>query len=255
MLLAQVCSQQPTANRETTIVTEKVFYQDRYLRELSATVTGAAGAWVTFDKTIFYPEGGGQPGDTGNVQAKGKALHIIDTRKGENPDDIEHLLDTEDHGLVAGDEVRMSLDWERRYRHMRMHTCMHLVSALVPVPVTGGSVGAEKSRLDFDLGEHSLDKEDLTTRLNALIASDAPILFENLTDAELDANPGLVRTMSVEPPRGSGVIRMVRIKDIDFQPCGGTHVNSIGEIGAMRVAKIENKGKRNRRVHLVFADA
>ena len=135
---------------------------------------------------------------------------------------------------------------------MRMHTSMHLLGALIPVPVTGGSVGAEKSRLDFDIGDHQLDKEDLTRRINELVVEAHPIAFGTISEAELDERPELVRTMSVQPPRGAGDIRTVRIEGVDFQPCGGTHVNNTSEIGAVRVSKIENKGKRNRRVHLVL---
>ncbi len=235
--------------------TRQVYYQDAYQKELDATVLGVDGDRVLLDQTIFYPEGGGQPGDTGDLTcpAANQSLAITDTRKGE-AGAIWHQLETADHGLKAGDAVRVTLDWDRRYRHMRMHTGMHLLGSLIPVPVTGGSVGADKSRLDFDLGDHLVDKDDLTERMNALIEADHAVTFETITDAELDAKPELVRTMSVQPPRGSGVIRMVRISDVDFQPCGGTHLNRVGEIGRVRISKIENKGKRNRRMHLVFED-
>ncbi|MEK9821557.1 MAG: alanyl-tRNA editing protein, partial [Gammaproteobacteria bacterium] len=146
------------------------------------------------------------------------------------------------------------IDWQRRHRHMRMHTAMHLLGSLIPVPVTGGKVGEEKSRLDFNLGDHQIDKEDLTAQLNALVASAKDVGIESITENELDENPGLVRTMSVQPPRGVGDIRMIRVADIDYQPCGGTHVKNIGEIGRIRVSKIENKGRQNRRVHLIFDD-
>lgn len=238
-------------------MTRKVFYEDSYLKTLTATVTDIDGEWIVLDQTIFYPEGGGQPGDTGTLAttAPGKTgkFCILETRKGNAPDSIRHRLDSDSHGLGIGDVVDLALDWDRRYRHMRMHTGMHLLGSLIPVPVTGGSVGAEKSRLDFDVGELELDKDDLTRRMNALIAEGHDIRFESITDEELDANPGLVRTMSVQPPRGAGVIRMVRVLDVDFQPCGGTHINNTSEIGPVAIAKIENKGKRNRRVHLVFA--
>jgi len=233
-------------------MTEKLFTDDSYLTEVKATITAVDGDWVEFDKTIFYPLGGGQPGDTGQLSTSAYTLNIVDTRKGGSLDSIRHQVEPPDHNLQAGDEVVLNLNWERRHKHMRMHTCMHLLGSLIPVPVTGGSVGAEKSRLDFDLGEHTIDKEELTARLNELIQADAPLRFESITDAELDANPDLVRTMSVQPPRGSGVIRMVRIEGVDYQPCGGTHVNKVSEIGPVRVKKIENKGKRNRRVHIVF---
>ena len=148
--------------------------------------------------------------------------------------------------------LSLAIDWDRRYRLMRMHTSMHLLGSLIPVPVTGGKVGAEKSRLDFNLGDHQLDKEELTEQMNALIQAGYDIGLEAITEAELDDNPGLVRTMSVQPPRGVGDIRMVRVKDVDFQPCGGTHVGNTREIGRVRISKIENKGRQNRRVQLVL---
>lgn len=241
--------------------TRQVYYEDSYLKSLDATVVTVSGEWIELDQTIFYPTGGGQPGDTGKLISQGREYAITDTRKGDAPGSIRHQLETADHNLAPGDIVNTTLDWDRRYRHMRMHTSMHLLGSLIPVPVTGGSVGAEKSRLDFDLGDHEIpDKDDLTAKLNALISAAHPVKFESITDAELDANPGLVRTMSVQPPRGAGTVRMVRITgqaqegdaDVDYQPCGGTHINNVSEIGPVRVSKIENKGKRNRRIHLVF---
>ncbi|MGI9249525.1 MAG: alanyl-tRNA editing protein [Woeseiaceae bacterium] len=231
----------------------RAYYDDSYQKELTATVTAVKDEWIELDETIFYPLGGGQPGDTGVLTAPdGRTHKVLDTRKGDSPEQIKHQLDTGDHGLRPGDSVDTAIDWERRFKHMRMHTSMHLLGSLIPVPVTGGSVGAEKSRLDFDLGEHQIDKEDLTTRINALIQQAHPVVFGAITEAELDQRPELVRTMSVQPPRGAGDIRTVRIEDVDFQPCGGTHVNNTNEIGAVRISKIENKGKRNRRVHLLL---
>jgi len=229
------------------------YYDDSYLRHLSAKVTAVDGEWIELDRTIFYPLGGGQPGDTGHFVAPGgDTFKVVDTRKGDSSDTIRHQLETADHGLSPGDEVDTEIDWDRRYKHMRMHTSMHLLGSLIPVPVTGGSVGAEKSRLDFDLGDHQIDKEDLTTRMNALVAEAHPVVFGTIAETELDERPELVRTMSVQPPRGAGDIRTVRIEGVDYQPCGGTHVNNTSEIGAVRVSKIENKGKRNRRVHLLL---
>mgnify|MGYP001030140824 FL=1 len=237
-------------------MTEKVFYSDTYLQTLNAKVTAVDGPWVEFDQTLFYPEGGGQPGDTGSIQLTAQAsdvhYQVLDTRKGEASTSICHLIDNADHTLQVGDVISMTLDWDRRYRHMRMHTCLHLLGALVPAPVTGGAVGADKSRLDFDIGDLQLDKDTLTAGLNALIQEAKAISLETIDDAALDANPELVRTMSVQPPRGSGSIRMVRIETVDFQPCGGTHIRNTAEIGPVRVSKIENKGKRNRRIHVVF---
>jgi misacylated tRNA(Ala) deacylase len=231
----------------------RTYYEDSYKKELRAKVTLVNGEWIELDATIFYPLGGGQPGDTGELTGPaGKTHKVLDTRKGDSYEQIRHQLDTEAHGLIPGDTVDIAIDWERRFKHMRMHTCMHLLGSLIPVPVTGGSVGAEKSRLDFDLGEHTLDKEDLTTRINTLVRGAHPIVFGTITEAELDERPELVRTMSVQPPRGVGDIRTVRVQDVDYQPCGGTHVNNSSEVGVVRISKIENKGKRNRRVHLLL---
>ena len=177
---------------------------------------------------------------------------VLDTRKGAASGQVRHQLDSTDHGLAPGDPVDTALDWERRYKHMRMHTSMHLLGSLIPAPVTGGSVGAEKSRLDFDLGDHQINKEDLTTRMNELVNGAHAVQFGTISEAELDEKPELVRTMSVHPPRGAGDIRTVRIADVDYQPCGGTHVNNTQEIGKVLISKIENKGKRNRRVHIVL---
>ena len=236
-------------------MTRAVYYEDSYRKRLDATVTGVDGEWIVLDETIFYPEGGGQPGDTGVfTDGGGNEFAVVDTRKSRGEAEIRHQVETADHGLEAGDTLQTRIDWERRYRHMRMHTSLHILGSLIPVPVTGGSVGAEKSRLDFDLGDHQIDKNDLTERMNRLIAEGHAVFFESITEAQLDENPGLVRTMSVQPPRGAGEIRMVRIQDVDYQPCGGTHLNDIAEIGKVRVSKIENKGKRNRRVHLILED-
>ena len=231
----------------------KAYYDDSYQKTLLATITAVDGDWIEFDQTLFYPLGGGQPGDTGVlVIPDGSQYKVIDTRKSDAPGQIKHQVDTDAHGLKVGDTVHTALDWERRYKHMRMHTCMHLLGSLIPVPVTGGSVGAEKSRLDFDLGEYQIDKDDLTARLQELVAGAHPIEFGTITEIELDERPELVRTMSVQPPRDAGDIRTVRIAGVDYQPCGGTHVNNTQEIGNVRVSKIENKGKRNRRVNIVL---
>jgi len=231
----------------------RTYYDDSYKKELRSVVTAVNGEWIELDATIFYPLGGGQPGDTGVLTGPdGNTHRVLDTRKGDSFDQIRHQLDTDEHGLQSGDTVDTAIDWERRFKHMRMHTCMHLLGSLIPVPVTGGSVGAGKSRLDFDLGEHTLDKEDLTTRINALVAEAHAVSFGTISETELDERPELVRTMSVQPPRGVGDIRTVRIEDVDYQPCGGTHVNNTSEIGAVQISKIENKGKHNRRVHLLL---
>jgi len=179
-------------------------------------------------------------------------LPIIDRKKDKARGDILHVLE-DSTGLKVGDKITLRLDWPRRYAHILMHAALLLLGSLIPVPVTGGAGGAEKIRLDFDLGDHQIDKVGLTENMNHLIQSGHDLEFSSITDAELDANPDLVRTMSVQPPRGSGVIRMVRIIDVDYQPCGGTHLNCVSEIGRVEIKKIENKGKKNRRVHLIFA--
>jgi misacylated tRNA(Ala) deacylase len=236
-------------------MTEAVFHEDSYLKELEAAICRVNGNIVELDRTLFYPLGGGQPSDTGWIETDtGVRYSITDARKGEQPGDIHHLLEGEDHALSQGDQVKIGIDWERRYAHMRMHTAMHLLGSLIPVPVTGGSVGAEKSRLDFNMGDLTMEKDTLTEQMNELIEAGHDIVFEFITESELDENPGLVRTMSVQPPRGVGDIRMVRVQNIDYQPCGGTHINNTAEIGPVRISKIENKGKKNRRFHLVFAD-
>lgn len=234
-------------------MTESVFYEDSYLRTLTAVVTAIDGEWIELDRTIFYPNGGGQPGDTGTfTSTNGEEYAVIDTRKGAEPGTIVHQLSSADHNLKVNDELTTNLNWDRRYRLMRMHTGLHVMASLIPVMVTGGSVGEEKSRLDFDLGDHQIDKDDLSRRLNELISESKPVMIESILEEDLDKNPQLVRTMSVQPPRGAGVIRMIRIQDIDYQPCGGTHLKNISEIGEARISKIESKGKRNRRVHLVL---
>lgn len=239
------------------MTTIPAYYQEPYRTELDAIVIAVDGEWVVLDRTLFYPEGGGQPGDSGMfITADGRELAVLDTRKGETPGTIRHRLVDAGHGLQPGDTLRQRLDWERRHRHMRMHTCLHLLCSLVPFGVTGGALSADKGRLDFDLGEDGTppDKEELTERLNALIEAGYAVTTEWLEEAVLDSNPELVRTMSVQPPRGHGAIRMVRVEGVDFQPCGGTHVANTREIGRVLVSKIESKGKRNRRIVLAFAE-
>ncbi len=232
---------------------EAIFYQDAYLKHLSATVTAVHEEWIELDRTIFYPMGGGQPGDTGQFTAQsGRSWRVIDTRKGGSPGTITHQLESAVHGIGMGDTLNTSIDWDRRYTLMKMHTGMHLLGSLIPVGVTGGAVGEAKSRLDFDLGEHQIDMDSLTDQLNALIGAAHEISIGSKKEAELDSNPELVRTMSVQPPRGVGDIRMIRVEGVDYQPCGGTHLRNTSEIGFMRVKKIENKGRRNRRVHIVL---
>ncbi len=236
--------------------TELLFRDDAYLRECTARVLAATPEGVLLDRTIFYPQGGGQPGDTGRLRWDGGEMPVANAVKGE-ADTVLHLPAPEAALPPVGAEVTAALDWDRRHRHMRMHSAMHLLCSLIPgAGVTGGQVGAERSRLDFDLASPPA-KEELTEKLNALIAADHPLGQRWITDAELDENPALVRTLSVQPPRGAGQVRLVRVGDdaapVDLQPCGGTHVARTGEIGRIEVTKLENKGKQNRRVYLVLA--
>ncbi|MCK8785246.1 alanyl-tRNA editing protein [Roseomonas sp. NAR14] len=242
--------------------TELLFRDDAYEPGCEARVLAAGPEGVVLDRTVFYPRAGGQPGDTGTLRWPGGSLAVADTLKG--PDDtVLHLPDggPGDGALPPpGTMVEAVLDWPRRHRLMRMHTALHLLCSLLPgVGVTGGQIGTEKSRLDFDLAGAALpEKEALAAAINALVAADHPVTEGWISEAELDANPGLVRTLSVQPPRGAGRIRLVRIGDgmppVDLQPCGGTHVRATGEIGPVTIGKIESKGKANRRVHLALAD-
>ena len=236
-------------------MTEELFRDDAYARACEATILTADERGLRLDRTVFYPEGGGQPGDSGRLRlADGRELRISDTRKGSQPGEILHLpVETADW-LRPGIRVTAEIDWARRYRLMRMHTCLHLLSAVIIAPVTGGQVGDGYGRLDFDLPE-TPDKDEVNAKLQELIARDAPVSFRWITDAELDAHPELVKTMSVHPPRGVGRIRLVNIEGIDLQPCGGTHLARIGEIGKVSITKIEKKGRQNRRVRLEFPTA
>jgi len=233
-------------------MTEELFREDSYLRECEATVTRAEPGKVILDRTVFYPTGGGQPGDQGVlVMPDGSELAITDTVK--DVAGIAHLCDEGSALPAPGARVTARIDWDRRYIHMRMHSLMHLLCATVPCGVTGGQIGATKSRIDFDTGDHLLDKEQIAAELNRLVEADLPLSHRWISGEELDANPDMVRTMSVQPPRGGGRIRLMEVEGVDLQPCGGTHVARTGEIGRVAVSKIENKGKRNRRVNVVFA--
>jgi len=230
-------------------MTRKAFYDDLYARELNTRVTAARPGEVETEATIFYPMGGGQPGDTGTlVTADGRRLRIADTRYAEDRSRIVHFLEDTEVCLPEGEAVSLELDWDRRHRHMRMHTCLHLMCSVITDPVTGGSVGETQSRLDFNAESEMPDRETLTVRLNELIRRELPVQVESITDAQLDSSPDLVRTMSVQPPRGSGTIRMIRVEGVDYQPCGGTHVTNTREIGEVVISKIKSKGKQNKRV-------
>lgn len=235
-------------------MTEELFRADHYLRTCEATVVAVDAAGVRLDRTVFYVTGGGQPGDTGTLSfADGRVLRIADTRKGEAPGEILHILEAGQALPQPGERVSAAIDWERRYRHMRIHTALHLLSAIIPAPVTGGQIGDGKGRLDFDLQE-SLDKDAIAAALNRLVAEDHAVSTRWITDEELAAQPHLVKTMSVKPPVGQGRVRLLAIEGVDLQPCGGTHVARTGEIGRLLVSKIESKGARNRRVGIAFAE-
>ena len=235
--------------------THAVYRADAYAQRLEAVVTGhTEQGGLLLDRTIFYPQGGGQPGDAGRLDWDGGTVDIATTVK--HGDGVSSVLVPASEAAVPpiGTAVVQTLDWPRRLRHMRIHTALHLLSVVIPLPVTGGQITAEKGRLDFDMPEAPADKEALQAALQALVDRDLPVTETWITDAELDANPGLVKTMSVQPPRGAGRIRLVRIgsvdDQVDLQPCGGTHVARTREIGRVRLGKIEKKGRQNRRVSL-----
>jgi len=236
-------------------VTELLFRDDAYAQAFEAEVVASAPGRVVLDRTLFYPEGGGQPGDTGVLTlSDGRTFKVTDTKKGEQPGSVAHLLEDAAFSVDSGTRIAGRIDWDRRHRLMRMHTCLHLLSAVIVAPVTGGAVGDGYGRLDFDLPE-SPDQGEVQEKLKALIQQDVPVSFRWITDAELDAQPELVKTLSVQPPRGAGKVRLVEVQGIDLQPCGGTHVARIGEIGQVLITKVEKKGKQNRRVRLEFPSA
>lgn len=233
-------------------MTEELFRDDSYLNTCTAKVVAVEDNGIILDRTVFYPTGGGQPGDTGYLSTEGgDKIPIVDTRKGANG--ILHITDEAAALPRIGENVQAEIDWERRHRLMRMHTCMHLLCSIVPMGVTGGSIRDGSARLDFD-APNPLDKTEITDQLNKLIDEDHSVETRWITDNELESKPDLVRTMSVQPPRGGGRIRLVNVDRIDLQPCGGTHVRSTGEIGKVLVKKIEKKGKHNRRINVVFTD-
>ncbi|MBV8473877.1 MAG: alanyl-tRNA editing protein [Hyphomicrobiales bacterium] len=234
-------------------MTEPLFREAPYQRELEARVVAARPEGVVLDATIFYARGGGQSGDRGRFRrADGSALEIVDTIYDADRRTILHVPAEGAPLPAAGETLNVELDWELRYRRMRAHTALHLLSVVLPYPVTGGSVGDGDGRLDFDAGDTPLDKADIERRLNELIATDAEVRTNWISDEELAANPGLVKTMSVKPPTGTGRVRLVEIVGLDLQPCGGTHVARTGEIGRAEVTGIEKKGRINRRVRIAL---
>ena len=237
------------------MATELLFREDAYLKTATALVVAAGDGWIELDRTIFYPLGGGQPGDTGHlVRENGERIAITDTRKGETPDVVRHLRAAGANLPAPGESVTLELDWDRRYALMRLHTALHVMSCIVTAPVTGGNIAPDKARLDFDIDIQLLDAQKIEQGTNELIARAVATETVWITDEELDARPELVKTMSVQPPRGAGRVRLLKIPGIDLQPCGGTHVANIGEIGGIRVIRIRNEGKRNKRVEIALVD-
>lgn len=235
--------------------TIKLFEQDAYLKHCEAEVVAVENNQVILNQTVFYPLGGGQPGDTGLItRSDGMQLRVSDTRKNrETPGVIIHWVDDAEKYLKSGDVISAAIDWDNRYRYMRTHTCMHVFCSLLDYPVTGGNISLQKGRLDFDMPDKP-DKQELTDQLNQLISNNVELNYRWITDEEMQANMDLVKTMSVKPPMGLGKVRLVEIPGIDLQPCGGTHVKNTSEIGRVSVAKIENKGKQNKRINLLLED-
>jgi misacylated tRNA(Ala) deacylase len=229
--------------------TQPLFQQDSYLTQCEAKIIRVCDDGVVLDQTVFYPLGGGQPGDSGILKTEqGLMVQVMDTRKSkQQPGEIVHIVNEELENLSVGDRVTAEINWDKRYRYMRMHTCMHVFCSILEFPVTGGNISLDKCRLDFDMPEKP-DKQQLTDQLNQLISRNTELGTRWISDEEMQANMDLVKTMSVKPPMGAGKVRLVEIPGIDLQPCGGTHVKNTSEIGEVRVKKIENKGKQNKRV-------
>jgi misacylated tRNA(Ala) deacylase len=236
--------------------TDCLFREDSYLRSCDASVVGLTDrGGIVLDRTVFYATSGGQPGDDGVISTDTGVEIAIATAVYTDPlkTEIAHVPARPGMALPAvGETVRVSIGWDVRYARMRMHTALHLLSAALPYPVTGGSVGDAEGRLDFDIPEAGLDKDDISAKVAAMVAADAAVTMRWISDAELEANPSLVKTMSVKPPMGTGRVRLVEIAGFDLQPCGGTHVGRTGEIGTVQVTQIEKKGKQNRRVRIAF---
>ena len=237
------------------VTTELLFRADPYLRTASARVVAVHEHGIELERTIFYPTGGGQQGDTGVlVRPGGERIVIVDTRKGATLDSVLHVASPATAEPAVGETLTLEIDWPRRHALMRLHTALHVMSCVVVAPVTGGNIAPAKARLDFDIDMSLLDAARIERETNALIARGVETETVWISDEELDARPELVKTMSVQPPRGGGRVRLVSIPGIDLQPCGGTHVRNIAEIGTIRVLRIRSEGKRNRRVEIALAD-
>jgi misacylated tRNA(Ala) deacylase len=237
------------------MATDCLFREDSYLKECDARVLSlTAQGGIVLDRTVFYANSGGQPSDSGALVGPDGTRVAIDSAiyTDAAKSEIAHVPAAGAPAFKVGDTVSAAIDWDKRYARMRMHTALHLLSAVLPYPVTGGSVGENESRLDFDIPDAGLDKDAITAKVTAMIASNAAVSSRWISDEELAANPGLVKTMSVQPPMGTGRVRLIEIAGLDLQPCGGTHVRETSEIGAVRVTQIEKKGKQNRRVRLAL---
>jgi len=234
--------------------TALLFRDDAYATATPATVLAVGDTGIVLDRTVFYAMGGGQPGDVGTMTlADGCAQALTNAVwSDEAKTEIAHVLAPGATAPMIGETVLVSLDWPRRYARMKVHSALHLLSVALPYPVTGGSIGDGEGRLDFDIPDGGLDKDAITATLRDMVARNADISERWITDEELDANPALVKTMKVKPPRGSGRVRLVEIAGLDLQPCGGTHVRNTAEIGPVSVSQIEKKGKQNRRVRIIL---
>ncbi len=236
------------------MTTELLFRTDAYLKTAGAQVVAVDERGIVLDRTIFYPTGGGQAGDTGVLSREnGERIAVVDTRKGEAIDSVLHVAAAATPQPEPGETLTLDIDWQRRYALMRLHTALHVLSCVVVAPVTGGNIAPDKARLDFDIDMRLLDAGRIERETNSLIARGVETETVWISDEELDARPELVKTMSVQPPRGAGRVRLLRIPGIDLQPCGGTHVRNIAEIGAIRVLRIRSEGKRNKRVEIALA--
>lgn len=255
LLIAFEQTEATRADRKAAMATDLHFRKDAYARSIEARVVAVEEKGIVLDRTVFYAASGGQPGDTGHLMRNDGSIIPIITAVFLDPAKtiVAHAAAPGVGPVNIGETVVAHIDFGPRYNRMRMHTALHLLSVVLPFPVTGGAVGDVDSRLDFDIPEGGLDKDDITLRLNDMIARDAAVTDSTITEAELDANPGLVKTMSVQPPRGTGHIRLVEIAGLDLQPCGGTHVRQTSEIGRIIVTQVEKKGKQNRRVRIAFA--
>jgi misacylated tRNA(Ala) deacylase len=245
------------SGRERDMIPEptiRLFEADAYLTEAEGRIVSVSDEGIRLDRTLFYAESGGQPGDSGSLTPDdGEAIEIADVNYAPGRITIVHKPKSAQRSLLPGQPVRMKIDWQRRYPHMRMHTCLHILCSLVDAPITGCAIHADHARLDFDLEENTLDKAELTERMNDIIKQDIQVEVLHWPISEVRARPALVRTAFVAPPEIGDTMRIVQILGVDIQPCGGTHVRSTGEIGSVFVRKIEKKSRRNRRVTVAFA--